>query len=418
MIGFIPLTRHPLPITSPLPTSAARPRLPPAVWWFGATSLANDLASEMVYPLLPAFVTRTLGGGALALGILDGAADAIAAGCKLASGYLAERPRLRGPLVVAGYGIAALVRPLIAVAATAWHVVALRSVDRLGKGVRTAPRDVMIADATDPSLRGRAYGVHRGADHVGAIVGPLLAAALIAGGFAVREVFWVAVVPGLAAALLAVVAVRKAARGGDRAGAGIAQEWETSLAPHASLLAPLLACLAVAAFLRAPETLLILHAQDLGVAVTAMPLLWAALHVVRSLASYPGGVLADQWGPRRTIACGWLLYAALAFLFARAQGPAQAWSIFLAFGLVSGLTESPERALVAALAGGRRRGRGFGWYHGVLAAVALPGAAFFGWMYQVLGGDVALRASAIVTVLALLMLGVTSLFLPGRVSAG
>jgi MFS family permease len=383
-------------------------RLPSAVYWFGATSFANDLASEMVYPLLPAFVTRTLGGGALALGILDGAADTIAAAFKLVSGYLAERPRLRGPLVVGGYGIAALVRPLIAVASAAWHVVALRAVDRVGKGVRTAPRDVLIADATDPSLRGRAFGVHRAADHTGAILGPLLAAGLVALGVSVRQVFWVAVVPGLAAVLLAWVAVSKSASSEQRA-VNRADGGDPPLTARRSPLAPLLACLALAAFLRAPETLLILRAQDLGVSIAAAPLLWAALHVVRSLTSYPGGVLADRWGPRRTIAVGWLLYAVLAFLFARAHGPAQAWTVFLAFGLVSGLTESPERALVAALAGGHRRGRGFGWYHGVLSAVALPGAALFGWMYQVLGGDVALRASAIVTLAAILLLGAVSL---------
>ena len=389
-----------------------RPRLPSAVWWFGGTSFANDFASEMVYPLLPAFVTRTLGGGALALGILDGVADAIAAGFKLLSGYLAERPRLRGPMVVGGYAIAALVRPFIAAAAAAWHVIALRAVDRLGKGVRTAPRDVMIADATHPSMRGRAFGVHRGADHVGAIVGPLAAAALIAGGFAVRQVFWIAVVPGVAAAVLAAVAVRRAAAATTPAPDEPADPGPVEAALPRRGFAALVAVLAVAAFLRAPETLLILRAQDLGVAVAAVPLLWAALHVVRSLSSYPGGALADRWGPRRTLAVGWLCYAVLAVLFARAQGALQAWAVFLAFGIVAGLTESPERALVAAMAGGSKRGRGFGWYHGALSAVALPGAAFFGWMYQVLGGDVALRASAIVTLAAIILLGAVSL-VPG-----
>jgi len=384
-------------------------RLPAAVWWFGATSLANDFASEMVYPLLPAFMTRTLGGGALALGILDGVADAIAAAFKLVSGYLAERPRLRGPLVVAGYGVAAVVRPFVAAATAAWHVIGLRAVDRVGKGVRTAPRDVMIADATDPAIRGRAFGVHRGADHIGAILGPLTAAGLIALGLAVRQVFWIAVIPGTVAAILASAAVRTAAKGEARRARNDGGAPSEPYTLHPSHFAPLLACLALAAFLRAPETLLILHAQDLGVAVATVPLLWAALHVVRSLASYPGGVLADLWGPRRTMAVGWLVYAVLAFLFARAHGTLQAWSVFLAFGLVTGLTESPERALVASLTGGRKRGRGFGWYHGMLSAVALPGAALFGWLYQAHGGPLALEASAVVTVAAVLLLGAVSL---------
>lgn len=390
------------------PRSAVK--LPRAVWLFGATSFANDLASEMIYPLLPAFVTRTLGGGALALGVLDGLADSIAAGFKLVSGYLAERPRLRGPLVVAGYGIAAATRPLIALAGMAWHVIALRGVDRLGKGVRTAPRDVMIADVAAPQIRGRAFGVHRGADHLGAIFGPLLAAALIAQGLPVRSVFWIAVAPGALAVLLAMVAVRNAREpgaGGRTGGESPVAGPPEGTAP-ASRLPAMVAVLALAAFLRAPETLLILRAQDLGVAVSAVPLLWAALHVVRSLSSYPGGLLADHWGPRRTLALGWLCYAVFAWDFAVADTTRQGWAIFLAFGLVAGLTESPERKLVAGLAEGGRRGRSFGWYHGALSAVALPGAALFGWLYQSRGEALAFELSAVAAVAAVAVLGLVT----------
>jgi MFS family permease len=158
-------------------------------------------------------------------------------------------------------------------------------------------------------------------------------------------------------------------------------------------------------FLRAPETLLILRAQQLGVPVVTIPLLWAALHVVRSLSSVPGGMLADAWGPRRTLATGWVCYAGCAWSFGVATTAAQAWLIFLAFGLVAGLTESPERKIVAALAPGGRRGRGFGWYHGSLSAVALPGAALFGWLYQARGAHAALAASAAVTLVATVLLG-------------
>ncbi len=370
--------------------------MPRAVWFFGATSLVNDFASEMIYPLLPAFVTRTLGGGALALGILDGVADAVAAGFKLVSGYLADRPRLRGPLVVVGYGIAAAIRPLIAIAGAAWHVIVLRGVDRVGKGIRTAPRDTMIAEVAAPEIRGRAFGLHRAADHVGAIVGPITAATLIYAGFATRSVFWVAAVPGGAAVLLAWLAVRYAGRNQEASGAGA-----PSPAPEApqanSGFTTLTLVIVLATFLRAPETLLILRAQDLGVPVALVPILWAALHVVRSALSYPGGALADRWGPRRTLALGWLLYGALALAFAQATSQAGAWVIFLAFGVFVGLSESPERKLVAELAPGGRRGRGFGWYHASLSAVALPGAALFGWIYQNRGAAPALEASAVVT---------------------
>jgi MFS family permease len=382
----------------------SRGRLPAAVYWFGATSLANDFASEIIYPLLPAFVTQTLGGGALALGVLDGVADAVAASFKLISGYLAERRWTRGIMVVLGYGIATLVRPLVAMASAAWHVIALRAADRVGKGIRTAPRDVMIADVTVDEVRGRAFGLHRAADHTGAILGPLAAALLLARGFAVRDVFWMAAFPGAAAVVLAWVAVlaaRRAGSGSDDGPKAAAQSERQTPAPG---FATLVVVLALGTLLRAPETLLILRTQDLGVAVGAIPLLWAALHVVRSSASYGGGTLADRWGPRRTMAVGWVLYAALAVGFARATTMAQAIVLFLAYGLVAALTESPERKLIAHVSGGARRGRGFGWYHGTLSAVALPGAALFGWLYQAHGAAIAFEVSAAATIAAVALL--------------
>jgi MFS family permease len=398
------------------PTAEGTPsRLPRAVYFFGATSLLNDCASEMIYPLLPAFVTRTLGGGALALGVLDGLADSVAAGFKLLSGYLADRPRLRGPLVVGGYAAAAVIRPLMAMAAAAWHVVALRGADRVGKGIRTSPRDTMIAEVTAPGIRGRAFGVHRAADHAGAIIGPLTAAGLIAAGMTVRGVFWLAVIPGALAVIAAWLAVRDARKSEVRG-----QRSDGTVSPHPSPLTtdparspersfvPLVLVLALAAFLRAPETLLILRVQDLGVSAVAIPVLWAGLHVVRSSVSVPGGILVDRWGARRTLALGWIVYAGLAWSFARAATVGQAWVVFLAFGLVAALTESPERTLIAKLAPGGRQGRGFGWYHGSVSAVALPGAALFGWIYEVRGGPFALTLSAAVTLVAVAALVLSS----------
>jgi MFS family permease len=390
-------------------SSRAASKLPKAVYFFGATSLANDFASEMIYPLLPAFVTGMLGGGAVALGVLDGVADAVAAGFKLVSGYLAERPRLRGPLVVAGYAVAAVIRPVIAVAAAAWHVIGLRAMDRVGKGIRTAPRDTMIADVTPSAVRGRAFGLHRAADHVGAILGPLTAAGLLSLGLTMRHVFWVAVVPGAVAVALAWMAVREAGSGRQSAVGGSDGSAADRQSPTANdRFGATIFVLVLAAFLRAPETLLILRAQDLGVPVALVPILWAALHVVRSGVSYPGGSLADRWGPRRTLAVGWLVYAALALAFASARSTPAAVAIFLAFGVFVGLTESPERKLVAELAPRGRRGRGFGWYHGALSAVVLPGAALFGWIYASRGAALAFEVSAAVTVVAVVALPVSN----------
>ena len=364
-------------------------KLPRRVKLFGAVSLLNDFASEMVYPLLPAFVTGVLGGGAAALGALDGAADAAAALIKLVSGRLADRPARRGPLIVAGYFLAAAVRPIIAVTAAAWQVIGLRVVDRFGKGMRGPPRDALIADVTPPPLVGRAFGLQRGLDHAGAIIGPLVAWYLLAHGADVRRVILWSFVPGVIVVLLAMWAVKGGERRRDEAAA------ESPLPPSAALRRPPPPVIAISLFylLRMPETLLILRAQALGIAIALVPLLWAMLHVVRSSTSFWGGALSDRIGPWRTMWLGWISYVALAAGMALAKTPMAAWILFLAMGLVAGLTESPERALVSAATGGRR-GSGFGVYHAFTGVAALAGGIALGLIFQQLSGSTAFFVSA------------------------
>jgi sugar phosphate permease len=377
------------------PPSATR-RLPRTVKLLGAVSLLNDFASEMIYPLLPAFITGVLGGGPQALGALDGAAEFAASVVKFGAGRLADLRSRRGPLVVLGYAIAVLVRPIIALTGAAWQVIGLRVVDRIGKGIRTPPRDAVVADVTPPELRGRAFGLHRGMDHAGAVLGPLVAWWLLASGAAnLRTVIAWSLAPGVVVLVLAVWAVR------DRAGTGgngqqRAVRASDPLAPSAARYGPLPpALLAITFFylLRMPETLIILRSQQLGVPVAIVPLLWAALHVVRSSTSFTGGALSDRLGPTRTMWLGWAAYALIAGGFAVAQGAAQAWALFLALGVVAGLTESPERALVAQSAGARQ-GSGFGRYHGVTGLAALAGGIGLGAVFQAYGAVPAFVTSA------------------------
>ena len=370
-------------------------RLPRQVKLFGAVSLLNDFASEMIYPLLPAFVTGVLGGGAMALGALDGAADAAAAVVKLGAGRLADRATRRGPLIVAGYLLAVLVRPIIGLTAAAWQVIGLRVVDRLGKGLRTPPRDALIADVTPEPLRGRAFGLQRGLDHAGAVLGPLAAWAVLTSGSAdVRTVILASIVPGVAVVLLAMWAVKDQRRGEAEKGA-VGAPRPSPPAPASPRLLPPLPLFAISFFylLRMPETLIILHTQRLGVAVAVVPLLWAAVHVVKSSSSFVGGALSDRLGPSATMWLGWMCYAALAAGMAWASGPAAAWVLFLALGLVAGLTESPERALVAAYAGARQ-GSGFGVYHAASGVAALAGGVALGVVFQRSGGALAFGVSA------------------------
>lgn len=364
-------------------------RVPPAVKGLSLVSLFNDFASEMVYPLLPAFVTGPLGGGAALLGLLDGAADLTSAVLKVVSGRLADRPRWRGPLILVGYATAVLVRPLIAVSSAAWQVVGFRVIDRVGKGIRTPPRDALIAGVTPVAQRGRAFGFHRGADHLGAVVGSLAAWYLLTRGTDVRRVIELSVVPGILAFVVLAGVLR-----GTAAGAIPAPGSKATMADAGGRVfwAPVVALTALTLF-RVPEALLLLRLQEAGVAVAVVPLVWAGLHVVRSASSYPGGWLSDHLGPRATVAAGGLLFAAVVAALGAALPPGGTVVVFLMLGLVAGLTESAERAMVARLAP-VRTGRGFGLYHALTGLAALPAAVLFGWIYQSAGGPVALVASA------------------------
>jgi MFS family permease len=376
--------------------------VPPTVKGLALVSLFNDFASEMVYPLLPAFVTRTLGGGPLLLGLLDGASELTSSVVKWASGRLADRPGWRRPLILGGYAVAVLVRPLIAVASAAWQVIGFRVIDRIGKGIRTPPRDALISEVTPSEQRGRAYGFHRGADHFGAVLGSLAAWWLLRRGADVRSVIGWSAVPGVVAVAVLAVVLRGGRADGRTGGEAdrlmkspSAATPQPSARPSVrpSAFWPSVLALTGITFFRLPETLLILRLQDQGVAVAAVPLVWAGLHVVRSASSYPGGWLSDRLGPRRLVAAGGLLFAVVAFVLGMRLGPAAAIALFLAFGLVAGLTESGERAIVARLAP-VRTGRGFGVYHALTGGAALPAGLLFGAIYQSINGPTALWGSA------------------------
>jgi len=373
----------------------AHSSIPPTVKGLALVSLFNDFASEMVYPLLPAYVIGTLGGTATTLGALDGAADLTAAVTKWISGRLADRRGWPKPLILLGYASAILVRPLMAIASAAWQVVGFRVLDRVGKGLRTPPRDALIAEVTPREVQGRAFGLHRAADHFGSIPGSLLAWWLLSQAVDVRKVLQWSAVPGIVAMLVLIVTLRRTT------------SREPVTAPAASVdatgqtfWAPVLA-LAALVLCRLPETLLLLRLQDVGVPVAMIPLVWAGLHVVRTASSYPGGWLTDRIGQRSLVAAGGLLFSAGAFAMGLNAGVGPAVTAFLTLGLVAGLTESAERALVARLAP-RRTGRGFGAYHGVTGLAALPAAVGFGALYQHAGAPVALRVSAATMVVAVL----------------
>lgn len=341
----------------------------------------------MVYPLLPAFITA-LGGGPAVVGALDGLSDLTSAGLKWLSGRWADRPGWRKPLILVGYGTALFIRPFISFASAAGTVLGFRVIDRVGKGLRTPARDAMLAAATPTPLLGRAFGFHRGADHFGAVLGSLAAWFLLSRGVEVRDVIRWTWLPGVVVMLILLRVLRHAPAGAARRPAS----GPTADATGRVFWGPVLMLSALTLF-RVPEAVLLLRLQGLGVAVAAIPLVWAGLHLVRSAAAYPGGWLSDRLGTRGTVAAGGWLFACVSYLLGGSLGEAAGVVVFLAMGVVSGLLEPAERALVARLAP-VRTGRGFGAYHGVTGFAALPAAVLFGWLYQESGPGTALTLSA------------------------
>jgi len=365
-------------------------RLPRTVKALGATSFLQDAASEMVYPLLPAFLAA-LGGGPIALGAMEALADGALTLLKGAAGRWSDRPGRRKPWVSAGYGLSAATRPLMALAASAPQVIGLRVIDRVAKGLRTAPRDALIAETTPAADRAYAFSFHRGLDHLGAAVGPLLAAlVLLAAPGRLRWVFAAATLPALAGWLTVVFFTREPRRAAvtERPGGN------TGWMPPPGLRAPL-----VAFFLfslgNASDAFLLLRASEMGYSAVGLTLLWSGFHVVKWLASAPAGRLADRFGSRRLILVGWSIYALVYLGFARADRWTEIAGLFVAYALYYGLTEGAERALVVRLAGpAAGTGATLGAFHFATGLGTFAASLLFGAVWALVAPSAAFRAGA------------------------
>ncbi|KAB2641791.1 MAG: MFS transporter [Verrucomicrobia bacterium] len=366
----------------------ARRRLPAAVIALGVTSFFADVGSEMIFPLLPVFVA-SLGASTTFLGLVEGLADATSSLLKLGSGYVADHTRRRKPLVLFGYGVAALVRPLVALATAPWHVLAVRVTDRVGKGVRSAPRDVLIAGSVSKEETGRAFGFHRAMDHAGAVVGPLVATALLGLGWPLRSVFWAALIPGVLS-VIAVATVRE-----PRVDAPAPDEMP-SVEPRRlpGSLRSYFAILLLFSLGNSSDAFLLLRAKDLGVPIASLPLLWAVFHVAKLVSSYLGGGWSDRIARPKLIVSGWMVYAATYLAFGVATRSWHAWALFIVYGIYYGLTEPAEKALVKDLAPTDARGRAYGFYSFIIGVSAVPAGVLTGWLWQTWSPFVALSMGA------------------------
>jgi len=374
--------------------------IPKNVLVLGLVSFLTDASSDMIYPVLPLFLSDVLGSSTLFIGLIEGVAESTASILKIFSGWLSDKLGKRKFLVGLGYGLSAVGKPVLSIATAGWHVLMLRFVDRFGKGVRTSPRDALIADSSPEERRGLSYGFHRAMDSAGAVVGPLLAflfLPLVNKNY--RILFLIASVPAMLAVLILILFVKERKR---------LKEKVTRLAkPGLSRFDPKFKIFLLGATIftlgNSSDAFLFLRAKDLNIDLVYIPILWLVLNLVYALVASPAGALSDKIGRKNLIISGLLVYTLVYLGFAFATRSIHVWILFGIYGLYYGLANGTMRAYVADLVGEERRATAFGVYHGAVGLTALPASLIFGWLWQSVGVSVAFGFGAGLALLAVLI---------------
>ncbi len=374
--------------------------LPSTVWMIGAISLINDSASEMLYPLIPLYLTSVLMAGPRALGLIEGIAEAAASLLKLFSGVVMDRTRRAKPFIVVGYALAGFGRPLIALVSSWPGLLLIRFADRVGKGLRTSPRDALLAASVAAERRGLAFGVHRALDNAGAVIGPLLAALLLGVGLAYRDIFLLALIPAFAC--LALTLMLREPGLPEPVVAAPAFSWAMQGLPP--VFKRYLVTVALFTLGNSSNMFLLLRARELGLPAAQVPLAWAAVSVTAMLFSAPLSALSDRVGRVRLIVGGWLAYGLfyLGLGLLPPASPFMLYGLFAFYGLFMAATEGVEKALVADIAPPQFRGTAFGWFNLTTGAMLLPASIMFGWVYEHVGALAAFSFSASCAALAVL----------------
>lgn len=383
--------------------------LPQNVLALSFVSLLNDTSSEIIYPLLPAFLALSLGASPFAIGLIEGFAESVASLLKLVSGYLSDRFGTRKLPVIAGYALAAITRPFLAFV-TSWpQVLVVRVTDRVGKGIRGAPRDALIAEGLPSNRRGVAFGFNRAADHLGAVFGPLAAAGLLL-FFAAdtqnpslreyQQVFLFASVPVVLGLLVTVFFVKEQREEAE------ADAEPPNLSPRGfdGNFKRFLVVIAIFTLSNSTDAFLLLRAAEAGITPVVLPLLWMALHLSKVVSSLIGGDLSDRLGRKTIIITGWIIYALVYAGFAFVDSAWQTWTLFIIYGIYFGLTEGVEKAFVADMVPAKKRGTAYGLYNLAFGITVFPASLLFGLVWNQFGAATAFLASACVSLTAILLL--------------
>ncbi len=383
--------------------------MPRNVVALSVVSLLNDTSSEIIYPLLPAFLALALGASPFAIGLIEGFAESVASLLKLFSGYLSDRFGTRKLPVFFGYSLAAIMRPFLAFV-TSWpQVLVVRMTDRIGKGIRGAPRDALIADSVHPSERGFAFGFNRAADHLGAVFGPVAAFVLLM-IFAVdtqnptlreyQQVFLFASVPVVIGLFVIGFFVSETAKTADTPRAPL----KLSLAGFDGNFKRYLVVVAVFTLSNSTDAFLLLRATEAGISPAVLPLLWMTLHFSKVVFSLVGGGLSDRFGRKQLIIAGWLVYAVVYAGFSFVSAPWQCWALFIVYGAYFGMTEGVEKAFVADMVPADKRGTAYGLYNLAFGITVFPASLLFGLLWSEFGVAAAFLTSAGVSIIAIFML--------------
>lgn len=367
------------------------------IYAFGITSFLNDTATEMAYWVLPAFLV-SLGAGPAQLGLIEGLAESVASFAKLFSGYLTDRIERRKPLVVAGYFVANAVKPLLALAGAWWHILLIRFSDRLAKGVRGAPRDVMVAESVPKERLGSAYGLIQSMDSAGAIAGPLAALVLLA-RYGIRGVFWAAAIPGALCVMVALFGIRETKRTSSADHDSAVAKKASSIPSAGSVALPgsfymVLAAVTLFSLGNSSDMFLVMRAQNVGIRVALAPLLGLVFNITYTLGSWPAGWFSDHFSRRWIAAAGYLIFAGVYFVFGRAPSTLAIWITMAVYGLYYALTQPVLKALVVETVGEDVRGRALGVYFFVTSVATLAASLITGELWKLYGAGVPFYFSA------------------------
>ena len=352
--------------------------LPRTVWLIGLISFVNDSASEMLYPLMPLYLASVLMAGPKALGIIEGIAEATSSIFKLVSGVVVDRTKKSKPWIVIGYSLAGIGRPLIAIANSWLWVLAIRFTDRMGKGLRSSPRDALLAESVNQNQRGLTFGLHRSMDNAGAVAGPLLAALFLSMGVPLKEIFLWAIVPAVITIALALCIQEP-----HKEAIPQASKFSWSLEGMPSQFKRYLLVAGIFALANSSDMFLLLRAKDVGVPQEQIPLLWAAISLITTVFGAPLSALSDTFGRKRFILIAWIAFA----IFYMAMGVPnisvyQIYALFVIYGLFKAATEGVEKALVADMAPKGLAGTAFGWFNLITGLMLFPASFIFGWIYE------------------------------------